>query len=98
VCQLCGLWGGKQHWTEWGPRSDKRAERLSRNQLLDKILRHYDVNLSPWAGEGYLVSPKKGPTQLASSIPNLWLTVENISGRKCDPLDKQLLADLGNEQ
>jgi hypothetical protein len=93
MCVLCGALGGKPGWGEQSGLSARR-EKVLREQVVARVLKHYGLELKPWAGKGYLLGRCAGPTQLAQSLSALWEVVERTSGISCDPLAPDLLSSL----
>jgi hypothetical protein len=89
------MWAGRQRWAEEGKSGPAgRRERQLEQRLLNGILDHYGVHLSRWTAVGYPVGGDRRVTQLADSLSDLWAAVERIGGRRCDPLDADLLEAL----
>jgi hypothetical protein len=96
MCGLCGLLGGDAHWAEnaaWAA-PGRRAGRLRRVQLINKVLGHYGLAATDWQGASYLLSSRTGRTEIVGDLAQLWQTAEQMLGRSCDPLDLALLARL----
>ena len=95
MCMLCGALGVGRHWAEKDRDAPaRRRERRIRIRMLNRVLRHYGMDAKLWGG-GYMLSRKGGPSQRAENLGDLWLQAERASGRRCDPLDPDLLAALG---
>ena len=104
MCALCGVLGRQGHWSEsdaapaaFEARREthsRQRERQARTRLLNTVLRHYGLSLSDWAGNGYLLSSRTGRTEIFEDLGRLWSAAERLSGKRCDPLDEQLLAAL----
>jgi hypothetical protein len=105
MCVLCGYLVTDLHWTEarfdqdevgsaaqGGPR---RRSRIARIRIVDRILDHYGLDLhDDWGATSYVVSNRKGASQLVEHLGQLWPVAERLAGRRLDPLDEELLEDL----
>ncbi len=80
-----------EHWAEEG--SGRRA-RAFRVVLLNRVLSHYGLALSDWAGSVYTLRDAKGRTAVVTDVGSLWSEAEKLAGRPLDPLDPDLLAAL----
>ncbi len=104
MCSLCGVLGGRGHWTESAANPDafperatgvpRRAERQARARLCQPILRHHGLTLAEWGGQAYILKSATGRTELVDNLSELWAAAERLTGRPCDPLDEDLLASL----
>jgi len=93
--------GGDAHWSEsdaapaaFAARREahtRQRERQTRVRLLNAVLRHYGLNVTVWAGNSYLLSTRTGRTEIVDDLAHLWTAAERLSGKRCDPLDDQLL-------
>jgi len=105
MCSLCGVLGGRGHWTESGSTPEafasrldattRRRERQQRTQIANRILRHYGLNLRDWSGASYILSNKTGRTAIVNNLSEVWIAAEGLVKDPCDPLDEALIADLG---
>lgn len=94
MCMLCGALGVGRHWAEKDRDAPAlRQERRLRIRLLNRLLRHYGME-ARLSSRGYLVGPKGRPSVEAGNLGGLWMEVERMRGRPCDPLDPALLAAL----
>jgi hypothetical protein len=91
MCGLCGVLLS-EHWAEEG--SGRRA-RVFRVVVLNRVLSHYGLSLSDWAGSVYTLRDAKGRSAVVSDLGSLWGEAEKLTGRSLDPLDPDLLAALG---
>ena len=104
MCSLCGVLGGRGHWTDsastpeaFASRLDqttRRRERQERTRLANAILRHYGLSLTDWSGASYVLSNRTGRTALIDNLTELWTAAEDLAGKPCDPLDDALIAGL----
>ncbi len=96
MCGFCASFDGQPHWSDTAPsrvESDLTARR-ARVALLDRIARHYSCRVEDWAGAQYIVRSLSGRTEIVSAIPDVWRVIEQIAGRKPDPLAADLLQAL----
>jgi hypothetical protein len=104
MCALCGVLGSADHWADAVARpgvftrntdtAERRRERSRRIAHADRLLRHYGMRLGDWQGSSYLLSTATGKTEVVDGLAHLWASAEAISGRLCDPLDRDLIARL----
>ena len=98
MCSLCGMLGGQVHWTDRKrPATEAHAqwrERQVRVRLVNTVLRHYGLTLAEWSGTSYVLSSRTGRTAIVDNLSELWGHAERLCGRRCDPLDEQLLVSL----
>ena len=90
MCSLCGVLMS-EHWAE---ESGGRRARGFRVVLLNRVLGHYGLSLSEWAGSVYTLRDGKGRSAVVTDIGSLWSEAEKLAGRSLDPLDPALLAAL----
>lgn len=104
MCALCGVLGGKGHWSDSAsapavfaarPEPQTRLrERQARVRILNAVLKHHGVVAKDWSGNAYLLTSRTGRTAIVDTVAEIWPAVERISGRVCDPLDEQYLGAL----
>jgi hypothetical protein len=97
MCALCGALGGGGHWTDTAAGAGERArrrERLTRASLANTVLRHYGLAMSDWQGSSYMLRSATGGSVMVDNLTGLWPAAEQLSGRRCDPLDEALLERL----
>lgn len=103
MCSLCGMLGGRGHWTDiashpeafrGGARTTWRRERQERIRLLDSVLGFYGLTVADWAGGSYVLGTRTGRTRLVENLTELWAAAETLTGAGCDPLDDALLGHL----
>jgi len=104
MCALCGVLGGPDHWTDAAARpgiftrntdaASRRRERTRRVAAANRVLQHYRMTLSDWQGSAFMLSTATGKTELVENLAHLWAAAERLLGRKCDPLDEELIAGL----
>jgi hypothetical protein len=90
MCGLCGVLMS-EHWAEEGAGRRARGFRVA---LLNRVLDHYGLSLSDWAGSVYTLSDRKGRSAVVDDIGMLWVEAERLAGRPLDPLDPHLLESL----
>lgn len=101
MCGLCGVLGGKGHWTDSSANPDTfaernqthtlRRERMERTALVGGVLKYYGLGLKDWAGSSYVLSSSTGKTILVDNLSQMWAEAERISNSDCDPLDEGLI-------
>jgi hypothetical protein len=90
MCALCGVLV-KSHWAEEGSGRRGRAPRV---RLLNRVLDHFGLQLTDWAGRVYVVRDRKGRATVVDDVGMVWTAAEELLGRKLDPLEPELLAAL----
>ena len=105
MCALCGVLGGKGHWTDsssapgvFAARSEPQTrlrERQQRIRILNAVLKHQGVSVRDWSGSSYLLTGRTGRTAIVDTVAVIWKRADEISGRSCDPLDEAYLRSLG---
>ena len=103
MCSLCGMLGGRGHWTETAANPDTfqdraqshtwHRERQDRTRLVNRVLKHYGMTLSDWASS-FVLRSHTGQTSLVNNLTEVWAAAESLGQRECDPLDEDLLAAL----
>ncbi len=95
---MCGVLGGRGHWTDdtFPNRGAPtlRAERQRRMRLANAVLGPYGLALTDWTGASYVLATRTGRTAMVDDLTELWAAAEDLTGRRCDPLDEALLARL----
>lgn len=104
MCALCGVLGGRGHWTEsaaapeaFASRAEahtRTRERRERTRLVNQVLGHYGLRLGDWAAGGHLLRGSTGRTALVDNLSQMWAAADDLGRRDCDPLDPELLAHL----
>ncbi|NHB34798.1 hypothetical protein EXS91_03420 [Helicobacter pylori] len=74
-------------------RERKRA-RLKRVGLLNQILAFYGLKIDDWQGAKFVLCDKKGQSVIVNDLGDLWGKAQNLSKKKMDALDSNLLAFL----
>jgi hypothetical protein len=90
MCALCSALL-TSHWAETG---SGRRERVFRARLVNRVLAHFGLELTDWAGRVYLLRDRKGKTAVVDDLGGLWAAAERLAGRPLDPLDPDLVASL----
>ena len=108
MCALCGVLGGKGHWSDsasapavFASRTEPQTrlrERQVRVRILNAVLRHHGVVAKDWSGSAYLLTSRTGRTALVETVAEVWPAAERISGRACDPLDEAYLGALAKSE
>ena len=104
MCALCGVLGGRGHWTDSSAAPEAFAarqqlhtrarERQQRTRLVNKILRHYGLHLGDWSGGGHLLRGRTGRTAIVKNLSEMWAATENLTRSDFDPLEEDLLRSL----
>ena len=103
MCSLCGVLGGRGHWTDKSSHPEafrgaaettRRRERQERIRLVDSVLGYYRLTVADWAGAAYVLGTRTGRTELVANLSELWTAAESLTGAACDPLDERLLDHL----
>jgi hypothetical protein len=102
MCALCGVLGGKDHWTDPIERegvyirasgaAERRRERALRIAEANRILSLIGLALEDWQADSYVLRGKTGKSEVVSDLAALWPSVEKMLGRPLDPLDPETLA------
>jgi hypothetical protein len=106
MCALCGVLGGKGHWSDsasapaaFAARTEPQTrlrERQTRVRLLNAVLKQYGVVVKDWSGNAYLLTGRTGRTAIVDTVAEIWSATERLSGRTCDPLDETYLCTLAS--
>jgi len=106
MCSLCGVLGGRGHWTESASNPEVfqsrrqhhtwHRERQERVRLVNRILHHYNLTLSDWTGSSYILRSRTGRSAMLANLSELWMQAEKLGNKSCDPLADDLLAALKN--
>ena len=104
MCALCGVLGGKGHWSEaaaapavFANRTEPQTrgrERQARTRLLNRALKYHGILVKDWSDSSYLLTSLTGRTAIVDGIADVWPAAERLAGRPIDPLDEQYLATL----
>ena len=104
MCSLCGILGGRGHWTESASSPEVFAgragnctpgrERQHRTRILNVVLAHYGLSLSDWSAGKSILRTATGRTALVENVGEVWPEAERLAGRPLDPLDPDLLTAL----
>ncbi|MFP6757849.1 MAG: hypothetical protein VCC99_06470 [Alphaproteobacteria bacterium] len=103
MCSLCGMLGGRGHWTESTSHpeafrretpSTRGRERQQRTRQVNRVLAHYGLVVSDFSGTGYVLRTRTGRSAIIANLTELWAEAERLTGRACDPLDGALLTAL----
>jgi hypothetical protein len=107
MCALCGVLGGSEHWTDAVARpgvftrntdaASRRRERMNRVAAANRVLKHQRMTLADWQGSAFVLSTATGKTEIVDNLAHLWIAVERLLGRPCDPLDNELITLMERE-
>lgn len=91
-------------WTDAGAQSEAfqvrsgpprpRQQRQMRIALVNRILRHYRLTLGDFQGRSYVLRGATGRQAVVPNLVGMWNAAEQLAGRTCDPLDRDLIATL----
>ena len=108
MCALCGVLGGKGHWTDsasspavFAGRTELQTrlrERQARTRILNVVLKDHGVIVKDWSGNSYLLTSRTGRTAIVDTVSEIWPAAERISSQTCDPLDEGYLRLLAGRQ
>ena len=68
--------------------------RIKRVAVANKILAYYGLKLQDWNGSKYVLSDKKGVSNVVNSLGDMWQTASKMCHRTLDPLDPAFLQTL----
>jgi hypothetical protein len=104
MCGLCGILGGRGHWTETATNPEvfaarettptSRRERQARTALVNRVLKHYGLSLKDWSGASYVLKGATGKTAIVENLSQMWAEAETLTGQDLDPLDDDLVRSL----
>jgi hypothetical protein len=93
MCGLCGILSDDRHWEGLWQLADEaerarvhRNERLDRVRYLNRLLGAFSCSVSDWQGSAYLLSTFTGKTEIVQNLPQLWTSVQRLTGHVADPL------------
>ena len=91
MCALCGVLGGKGHWSDsasapavFASRTEPQTrlrERQARVRILNAVLKDQGVVVKDWSGNAYLLTSRTGRTAIVDTVGEIWPAAERISGR-----------------
>jgi hypothetical protein len=79
MCSLCGALTGRPHWTAQAGRHRVAYAR--------ELLGRYGLGVTEWQGR-YLVTNRRGRTELVDDLGACWVVAERLAGRPVDPLEE----------
>ncbi len=104
MCGLCGVLGGRGHWTDTSTNPETfaarqtvptyRRERQERTALVNRVLKHYGLSLKDWSGSSYILKGATGKSAIVDNLSQMWAEAETLTGREFDPLDDDLIRSL----
>ena len=101
MCGLCGVWGGRAHWTGRPQSPDfltatavapPLRDRLQQLGFVNRLIGPFGVTARDWEGVQWIVESVNGGSEIVSDIAALWPAVERLSLRRIDPLSATTLA------
>jgi len=69
----------------------RRRDWQHRAQLLNHVLGHYGLSLDNWQNRHYVLSDRKGRSEIVTDLGTLWPAAAQLLGHPLDPLDPQLV-------
>lgn len=110
MCILCGELITKDHWTDQDISGDNRStivagekqrdrkrNRMYREKLTNVVLKKYGLQLTEWNNSKYILSDKKGKSDIVHDLGTLWTSAEKMLSQPVDPLDPVLLKQIKAE-
>jgi hypothetical protein len=101
MCALCGVLGGKDHWTEplkrdgvyvrFSDPAHRRRERALRIGEANAILGLFGLSLDDWHANSYVLRTRTGKSELVADLAALWPAAEKLAGSGLDPLAEDVL-------
>ncbi|HEY1942657.1 MAG TPA: hypothetical protein VGH40_11100 [Roseiarcus sp.] len=101
MCALCGVLGGKDHWTEplkrdgvyvrFSDPARRRRERALRVREANAILGLFGLSLDDWHADSYVLRTRTGKSEVVADLAALWPAAEKLVGRGLDPLAEDVL-------
>jgi len=108
MCALCGMLGGKAHWSDsasapaaFAGRTEQQTragERHARVRILNSVVKYHGIAVKDWSGTAYLLTGATGRTAIVNTLGEFWSAAERTSGRTFDPLDETYLASLDDRR
>jgi hypothetical protein len=112
MCVLCGEFVMRVHWTDHNfdeesrtaivvgdqPLRTRQRNRHHRADLANQILKYYGLKLEDWHGSKYLLSDRKGSSEVIHDLGSLWPVAEKLFKGKLDPLDPGFIEALLKDQ
>ena len=84
-----------EHWAE---QDGGRRARVFRVKLANRVLGHFGLRLDDWGGRVYVLRDGKGRAVVVDNLGVLWAEAERLAGRTLDPLDPDLVHELGGRE
>lgn len=103
MCALCAALAGERYWTDAagspefaadGTLLTRKAERLRRLKIINRVLAFYGLAAADWGGSVYMITNNAGREGLADHLNGIWAAARSLRGSACDPLDPHLLNTL----
>lgn len=113
MCVLCSQTWVEAHWTDRNPEagqpvvaamagSDRERQRRRdwqhRAQIVNCILGYYGLRLDSWQNRHYVLSDRKGRSEMVTDLGALWPAAAQLLGRPLDPLDPLFLEALSGDR
>jgi hypothetical protein len=84
-------------WTNIADAASRHRERMNRVAAVNRVLKHYRMDLADWQGSVLVLSTAAVKTEIVDNLVHLWMAAERLLGRPCDPLDPDLIAVMERE-
>lgn len=98
MCGMCGLWSNLSHWSDASrlpPNclSDRppAAIRISQARAISSFTQVAGITVKDWMQTSWIVEGASGVVELASSITQVWQSVDKLAGQNVDPLSTEFL-------
>lgn len=111
VCVLCGDLITQVHWTDHreddnsstvivggANQRSRMRERQRRTYMTNHILSFFGLRVDDWGGSKYILSDKKGNSEIVLDLGQVWYAAEKLIHHKIDPLDTELQNYVNNSQ
>ncbi|WP_193727710.1 hypothetical protein [Paraburkholderia franconis] len=67
------------------------AVRAEQAKTLSKVAATLHVNITDWSGSSWTVQGPSGSTEVVETLPQVWESIERVSGRKLEPLSDAII-------
>ena len=105
MCVLCGELITSVHWSEGVREEDKEIvvgekqrervrQRLQKVKIANFILSFYGLQLKDWNASKFVLSDKKGRSEIVHHLGELWEKASMLTSKEINGLDSNLLGFL----
>ena len=70
---------------------DRRRLRIRRVAIANRILSYYGLKVQDWNGSKFVISDKKGTSNIVHDLGGMWKTASDMCHKEMDPLDPDFL-------